>query len=78
MDEPAQTTAENKVENAVEAEAPPEKLTPLQAIRQKQAALQQHRTGGGKGGGKAQASGQSGAAASRKPTTGRQSYGGNS
>ena len=82
MDEPSQPTAaktkEDKAETAVEAEQPSEKLTPLQAIRQKQAALQQHRTGGGKGGGKAQASGQSGAAASRKPTTGRQSYGGNS
>ena len=69
---------ESSDSNAAENEAQPEvKLTPLQAIRQKQAALQQNRTGGGKGG-KAKVAGQGGAAASRKPTTGRQSYGGNS
>ena len=74
MDESSQP---EKEENTVEPEKPEEKLTPLQAIRQKQAALQQNRTGGAKGG-KAKGAGQGGAAASRKPTTGRQSYGGNS
>lgn len=73
----AESPQTNPEQTADQPEKPAEKLTPLQAIRQKQAAQQQHRTGGGKGG-KAQASGQSGAAASRKPTTGRQSYGGNS
>lgn len=86
MDEPSKPAAESVIEDqaensveasATEAEPPKEKLTPLQAIRQKQAALQQNRTGGGKGG-KAKVAGQGGAAASRKPTTGRQSYGGNS
>ena len=70
-------TDANAVEPETTAEKPEEKLTPLQAIRQKQAALQQNRTGGGKGG-KTKVAGQGGAAASRKPTTGRQSYGGNS
>lgn len=73
----AESSQTNK-EDAAEPEIPEKKLTPLEAIRQKQATLQQHRTTGGKGVGKTQASGQSGAAASRKPTTGRQSYGGNS
>lgn len=77
MDESSQPTTENAAESGATAEQAEEKLTPLQAIRQKQAALQQNRTGGGKGG-KAKTAGQGGAAASRKPTTGRQSYGGNS
>lgn len=78
MDEPSQPdTKENATEAGEITEQPEEKLTPLQAIRQKQAALQQNRTGGGKGG-KTKVAGQGGAAASRKPTTGRQSYGGNS
>ena len=78
MDESSQSAkAENSEAVGETTGKPQEKLTPLQLIRQKQAAQQQHRTGSGKGG-KAKVTGQGGAAASRKPTTGRQSYGGNS
>jgi hypothetical protein len=67
-------------DNTHPAEQPaPKKLTPLEKIKQAQAARQQNFSGGGKrGGSKGQSAGQGGAAASRKPTTGRQSYGGNS
>jgi hypothetical protein len=71
-------TQAKTTEETTQPEKPAAKLTPLQAIRQAQAARQQN-SGSGKGGGnKGHAHGQGGAAASRKPTTGRQSYGGNS
>ncbi len=61
-----------------EEQPAPKKLTPLEAIRQAQAARQHNIAGGKRGSNKGQPTGQGGAAASRKPTTGRQSYGGNS
>lgn len=78
MAESSQTPENISEENSVESENSQPKLTPLQAIRQAQAARQQNRSGGKGGGNKGQAHGQGGAAASRKPTTGRKSYGGNS
>lgn len=74
----ADTSADSNADtNAAEPEATKKKLTPLEAIKQAQAARQNNaNSGGSRGGNKGQPFGQGGAAASRKPTTGRRSIGG--